>query len=126
MGTNFFWRFNICRHCNRYAEAHVGKSGFTWRGHHHQLLDPEHPDWGYRYESPFGFEIASVADWRKVFAEVPGELWDEYGRRIDIPLDWLDSITPPDDASRARKLEWWDDHNWWDPAGHHFLGCEFS
>lgn len=126
MGTNFYWRFNICRHCDRYSEAHVGRSGFTWQGYHHRPMDEEHPDWGYHPESPLGFPVVSVADWRKVFTEVPGELWDEYGRRIDIPLDWLDAIRPPDEESRRRKLQWWDDKQWWDPEGHHFLGCEFS
>jgi hypothetical protein len=94
MGTNYYWHDRPCEHCGRYEDIHVGKSQHTWRAYFHALLDDEHPDWGYQDESPFGFPVLSLADWRRVFNERPGELWDEYGRRINDPLAWLAEAKP--------------------------------
>lgn len=100
MGTNFFWRFNACDHCERYNEAHVGKRSGGWsfgfRAWPHKLMDENYPDWGYDPESPFGFEVMSRADWREVFTVWLGRLFDEYGREEPDPLAWLDGLAVPD------------------------------
>jgi len=31
MGTNYYARINICEHCKRYNEIHIGKSSFGWK-----------------------------------------------------------------------------------------------
>lgn len=93
MGTNYYWRDRPCGECGRFAELHVCKSKRTWRAYRHALVDDARPDWGYQYESPVGFAILSLADWRKVF-ERPGELRDEYGDVIPDPLAWLAEAKP--------------------------------
>jgi len=30
MGTNYYLHVNICKHCNRYDEIHIGKSSCGW------------------------------------------------------------------------------------------------
>ncbi|WP_433731062.1 hypothetical protein ACQP2Y_21720 [Actinoplanes sp. CA-051413] len=141
MGTNFFYRTNVCGHCDRYQEVHVGKRSAGWsfgfRGYPHTLFDVEHPEWGYDTESPFGFPVLSRADWRKVFADTPGELWDEYGRRVDEPAVWLDQHEAPDDAQIRKEegmtsIAWWVDgyspgaRSWRDAEGFRFDVGEFS
>ena len=131
MGTNYYWRDQPCEHCGRWDEMHVCKSGSTWHGYRHELFNPQNPEWGYDPQSPLGFPIVSVADWRTVFTERPGELWDEYDRRIEDPLAWLADMRPPEGEARANKLRWHldgfaDGRDWWDPEGFHFYGGEFS
>jgi hypothetical protein len=131
MGTNYYWHDRPCDHCGRSDVVHVFKSGGNWRAYLHQLMDADHPDWGYLHQSPFGYQVASVADWRRVFTERPGELWNEYGDRIPDPLAWLDSIKPPDDDHKARLIGWHqrdldDGTDWFDPEGYFFHAGEFS
>lgn len=129
MGTNYYWRDQPCGSCGRYTEVHVCKSMSTWRAYRHALLDEKHPDWGYRDESPVGFAVVSLADWRRVFTERPGELWNEYGEQIPNPLAWLAEARPwqpgpdghrylHDDARRGV--------GWLDDGGFRFYAEEFS
>lgn len=142
MGTNFHYRTNICGHCDRYQEIHVGKRSAGWsfafRGYPHVLFDVEHPEWGYDHESPFGFAVLSRADWRKVFADTPGGLWDECGRRVDGDLvTWLNQHEAPDAAQIGKEramtsTAWWSDsyspgsRAWRDAEGFRFDAGEFS
>jgi hypothetical protein len=71
MGTNYYWHDRPCGHCNRYESIHVCKSGNTWRAYEHRLMNEKYPEWGYEPESPFGFPVLSIADWRTVFARLP-------------------------------------------------------
>lgn len=107
MGTNFYWHDRPCEHCNRYEEIHVGKNSGGWsfgfRAWPHRLQNENYPEWGYEPASPFGFPVESRADWRKIFTERPGELFDEYSRRVDDPVAWLDGLTPPDLAQRRKE-----------------------
>ncbi len=113
MGTNYYYRLNICGHCGRHDEMHVSKGQYTWQAY------PEN--------SPFEFPIVSLLDWERVFEIIPGELWDEYGQRVSDPLLWLYEARPPDDEARKRKLEWWDvSRDSWDPQGYHFASGEWS
>lgn len=142
MGTNYYWRDNPCDHCGRYNEVHVGKQSMGWsfgfRAWEHKLVDDEHPDWGYSVESPLGYEIASRADWLKVFTSRRGELWDEYGRRVDDPIAWLEALQPPDAEQIAKEdnmrsgshhrfdTTWHREREHRDAEGFHFDACEFS
>nr|WP_221374529.1 hypothetical protein [Actinoplanes polyasparticus] len=129
MGTNWFYRFDECGHCDRYTEVHVCKSKRTWRAYRNVFLDDEHPEWGRTQESPFGFSVRSLADWRTVFTARPGRLFDEYGKQIDDPLGWLGEAVPwrptPEGladlcADEAAGMGWLDE------AGHRFYAGEFS
>ena len=31
MGTNYYLRYNLCSHCNRYEEIHIGKRSAGWK-----------------------------------------------------------------------------------------------
>jgi len=129
MGTNYYWHDRPCEHCGRFDRIHVGRSGFTFRGYLHQLLDEKEPDWGYSPESPFGFPVVSFDDWLRVFEYWPGELSDEYGRRIDGRLRWLTDIPPPDAERRLLIKQWYGDpprDGWFDERGYFFVGTEFS
>jgi hypothetical protein len=138
MGTNYYWRDAPCNECGRYDEHHVGKSSAGWsfgfRAYPHLLSSDEHPEWGHYPCSPFGFPVLTRADWRRVFTERTGQLWDEYRRLVDDPVVWLDGLKPPGEAAR----EWEDgmlgsstfrvpaDTEWRDPEGFHFYAGEFS
>ena len=139
MGTNFYWRFNLCDHCGRYNEAHVGKRSAGWsfgfQGYSHRLLDPAKPDWGYVEESPFGREVRSRAAWRGIFVDFPGELWNEYGEREHAPVTWLDSLEPPTPDKRrwedkqSRYPSWMgevESTSWRDEDGFRFDTRDFS
>jgi hypothetical protein len=138
MGTNFYWHHEICDHCSRRAETHVGKRSYGWsfafQGHRHELLDPAHPDWGYNYESPVGRAVRSRADWREVFQTVPGRLFDEYGEEIADPATWLEAIEAPSAQQIAKEQGWmrgynvgvYEDKSWRDPEGFRFDYREFS
>lgn len=101
MGTNYYWHQQICDHCHRSDAVHVGKQSAGWsfgfRGWPHQLMNAEHPDWGFDPESPFGKPVMSRADWREIFAANPaGRLVSEYRTQIDDPLAWIDGLMVPD------------------------------
>lgn len=130
MGTNFYYRIRNCASCGRYEDIHVGKRSGTWRAYPHKLMDEAHPDWGYEIESPFGFEVRSREDWRKVFKTIPGELWTEYHEQIPDPIAWLEEQKPwkpslpnfqeflNDDIRQGR--------GWLDAEGYRFYRYEFS
>jgi hypothetical protein len=130
MGTNWYWRDSPCGFCGRFEEIHVGKSGFTFRAYRHELMNTEYPDWGYNQESPFGFPVLSVADWRRVFTDRPGSLWDEYGKQADeTPLDWLASMPPwqiTPDRQRWLDSDMATGDGWLDAEGYRFYAGEFS
>lgn len=142
MGTNFYYRTNICTCCDRYDEAHVGKNSggwsFAFRAYPHDLFNTDHPDWGYDPQSPFGFPILSRADWRKAFTDTASELWDEYGHRVEgDPSIWLASLERPD-VNQVRKeqkmtsIPYWAGsyspgaQSWRDAEGFRFDAGEFS
>jgi hypothetical protein len=140
MGTNYYWRDRICTPCGRYDEIHVGKGGALFRGYRHVLLNTEHPDWGYSEHSPFDEPVLSRSDWLRILAGRPGELYDEYGKRIPNPIGWLAALTPPapeqirqQDADRAaeRAASRWQFEpeagtEWRDAEGFRFYAREFS
>lgn len=128
MGTNFYWHDVPCDHCKRHTELHVCKSQRMWRAYPHKLDNDKHPEWGYNPESPVGFPILSLADWRTVFIERPGNLYDEYGEQVADPIAWLDSAQPWKPGPGQHYLEE-DVHRgvgWLDAQGHRFYAGDFS
>lgn len=110
MGTNYYWRDQPCGTCRRFEQVHVGKQSGGWsflfRAWPHQLMDVNHPGWGFEPQSLFGFPVLSRADWRTVFTTRDGQLWDEYGKQVDDPTAWLDGLTVPDAAQIAKEATW--------------------
>lgn len=136
MGTNYTLRFNACTCCGRYDEAHIGKKSFGWsfgfRAYEHKLISEEHPDWGYDQKSPFGFPVLSRADWLRALVEFKGDVFDEYGRRVEAPVTWLSTLEPPDLDLQRREDEmtsypsYYEVTGWRDPEGFRFEPREFS
>lgn len=136
MGTNYFLRFNTCSCCKRYDEAHIGKKSYGWsfsfQAYLHELVDAEHPDWGYTEESPFGFPVLSRADWLRALAEVKGDVFDEYGTEVETPVTWLAMLEPPDVHLRRREDDmttypaYMERTGWRDAEGFRFEPREFS
>jgi hypothetical protein len=93
MGTNFYVRYNVCECCDRSDELHVGKSSSGLRAY-------RQPMWSLENVTPIG-EIYSWQDWKRFFAEVPHETWDEYGRQITDSevIDWFEGLS----AERRRR-----------------------
>jgi hypothetical protein len=92
-------------------------------------MDPVRPDWGHERESPTGQPIASLTDWRNMFTERPGRLFDEYGKQVDDPIAWLDEAVPwrptPEGVEQLRE----DQRaglGWVDAQGFRFYADEFS
>jgi hypothetical protein len=128
MGTNYYWRFRQCGSCNRYEEIHVGKSSGTWQAYPHKLLNEDYPDWGYDTESPVGFAVISVEDWRRVFTEIPGELWTERKELIPDPIAWLEAQKPwvaGPDGQRYLDGDIQMGRGWLDANGFRFYTGEF-
>jgi hypothetical protein len=126
MGTNYHLRYNDCDGCGRYDEAHIGKQSAGWSFLFRAYGGP-HAD-----ESPFGFDVRSRADWRRVLETVKGRVVDEYDREVDEPLVWLDGHRPPDGAQRAFEEtpgfypSYYDRTEWRDTEGFRFEPREFS
>lgn len=134
MGTNYYWRDQPCAGCGRYEQLHVGKSSAGWcflfRIYEHRLESEEHPEWGYGPESPLGFPVLSRSDWRSVFTGRPGELWDEYGRKVPDPVEWIDALAAPTAAAVQveddRMRSWGSKPYGRDPEGFRTETREFS
>lgn len=123
MGTNYYHRTNICQHCNRYDEVHIGKSshGWTFNFHGERESDPEF--------NPLGGIVISFADWKERLKE--GRIFDEHGKETSLE-DFIQLVESkrdekynhatycqtyhPDYASRS----------WLDDEGNSFSEGEFS
>ncbi len=78
MGTNYYHRINICEHCNRYTEQHIGKSSVGWQFLFH----------GYNGQKKVP-EIKSFKDWlyvlwKSLTTDKTGKIVDEYGRELSF------------------------------------------
>jgi hypothetical protein len=122
MGTNYYWHDRPCPHCDRYETIHVGKSMSIWRGYRTIPLHPERPEWGNRATSPFGEDVVSVADWRRIFIRRTGTLHDEYGEQILDPIAWIDKARPDRTPVFVEPAG----GTWLDQEGHRFYGSDFS
>lgn len=127
MGTNWYWRDRFCNHCGRFEDIHVCKSKTTWRAYRNTLESPTHPDWGYLEQSPFGFPVLCLADWREVFQR-PGELRNEYGDVVADPIEWLAQAKPwkpGPDGHRYLDDDISAGQGWLDPDGYRFYAEDF-
>lgn len=136
MGTNYFWRHNICTCCNRYDQMHICKSLVSFEGHFSK------PDWDVANSRPIPALplVTSWAEWKGVI-RAGGEVWDEYGVRHDVE-EFIARVEATDPAVRRRQYEWCVEHpdrvpvrdidrvgergEWLDADGFSFYGGEFS
>jgi len=74
MGTNYYARTNICEHCNRYDELHIGKSSAGWTFSFH----------GYK-PSAFAEHVPLLDSWKawQEYLQQPGiKVFSEYGEEV--------------------------------------------
>ena len=67
MGTNYYARYNICKHCNRFDEIHIGKSSAGWQFSFHAT-----------------HEIRSYKDWLNFFKKHKVVIYD--GKKVVVNL----------------------------------------
>jgi hypothetical protein len=132
MSTNYYWRRNICAHCDRYDELHVGHfvgGGWSFQGY---------------IPKPFGDESQPLLfSWFLWKAELrkPGQLWSEYGyqRPVEEFIVEIDAVSM---ANRRRQYDWIKAHPdmidpkcldkvdagcyWLDEQGYSFHGGDFT
>jgi hypothetical protein len=123
MGTNYYHRFNRCDCCGRYDERHICKSMTSFQGYR---PDPLWPD----EDAP---TIVSWADWKAALQT--GEVWDEYGRQLNV-AQFIDDVEATGPARRRRQYDWMQengaryrlklDHDWLDSEGFSFTDREFT
>jgi len=85
MGTNYYWRYNICDKCNRYDELHIGKSSFGWAFSLHVYPEQKWADDDY-------IVIENLEDWKEKFTTEGSKIFDEYNREVSKD-EVLDTIT---------------------------------
>ena len=79
MGTNYYYRYNICDTCGRYEELHIGKTSAGWKFSFQG------------YDKTNFIEIKSFQDWKNNFNfgitknknQYFGYILDEYGRKYN-------------------------------------------
>jgi len=67
MGTNYYLHRNICKHCNRSDEIHIGKSSMGWTFTFHATD-----------------EIRSYNQWLEILCQNGNKIFDEYDREISL------------------------------------------
>lgn len=136
MGTNYYWRHNICSCCGRYDELHICKSLVSFEGH---FAEAERDETSGKYAPPAAL-IVSWSQWRNKLRD-GGEVWDEYGLRHDT-AEFIAFVEATDPVARRRQYEWCVNHphivpprridrigpcgEWLDADGFSFYGGEFS
>lgn len=113
MGTNFYARTNICRHCNRYEETHIGK-----RSYGHQFLFAGHD------------HIKSFDDLCNFLCITEAKIFDEENRQISY-CDFLRMIKEIENDPNSKKQDPTDFRSCAydfliDSEGYPFLFGEFS
>lgn len=126
MGTDYYYRTNVCDNCKRFDERHVGKKSMGWTFHFR----------GHRGQPDGSPDIVSIADWAKLFKTTPGVLANEYGLVIENPLQFLADLERPsiEQQQLEDSPEWrggWSprpdlDTEWRDSEGFAFYDGEFS
>lgn len=122
MGTNYYYRTNVCQHCDRSDMRHVGlvSAGWTFQFR------------AYRIETGADQDIVKVADWARLFKTVPGVLVTEYGTVIEHPLQFLAELEHPTEYQKkvenqriGRHLSIDSNREWRDDEGFYFYDGEF-
>jgi hypothetical protein len=118
MGTNYYHRTNICKHCGRYDELHIGKLSAGWRFTFR----------GYRSD---GLDIITYRDWLEILGPNPS-IFDSYGRQVTLEefKELVEnSMKGVSHCEEMKKDSWYDifKHQLWvDLDGYDFNEAEFS
>jgi len=132
MGTNFYHRTNICKCCDRYDERHIGKSITDFRGYRPETTGPSYMPTVIDNGMPV---ILSWDDWKRELRK-GGEIWNEYGAKLDTE-QFIADVEATELAARRRQFDWVEAHgynhrridgtkpNWLDAHGFSFYDGEF-
>jgi len=141
MGTNYYFRYNICKCCNRFSDIHIGKSSGGWSFSFHapdlyidmSTLDPKHALLDVK---DFRFNITSFQEWKEVIDKYVTEyetakIFDEY--HADIPPEEFYSMVEnkKDGKHHATYMkedgkDYDEKRDFLDKEGHSFSRGEFS
>lgn len=80
MGTNYYLRMNICPHCGRYDEVHLGKSSGGWRFMFHGYRDKDDP-----------IKLTNLVNLFKILNTEGIRIFDEYGEE-ETRQEFLDFV----------------------------------
>ncbi len=107
MGTNYYYQTEICPHCKRSEELHIGKSSAGW-----VFLFQAHED-------P---EIKSFQDYLNYFEKTPGKIMSEYKEEFSVSQfeEMINRLQSQDLRPRVG------DRNWIDYYGYSFSDYNFS
>jgi len=112
MGTNYYHRIDICEHCDRYDERHIGKSSAGWQFNF----------WG-------DDNIKSFKDWKEVL-KLGGKIFDEYGTELSfkdfIYLVEFKQNQPKNHYDYCTEQGYDMRNDWKDEEGYAFTSSEFS
>ena len=112
-----------------YDQQHICKSLTSFEG---VVVWPDEP--------PFEpiVTVGSWQAWKERLLEAPGQVWDEYGRQIEVE-DFIDQVEAVGPAGRGHQYQWYVEHRpdllsdtpqpgkeWLDADGFSFYGGEFS
>lgn len=111
MGMNYYWRKNPCECCGRSdGPYHIGKSSHGW---------------AFSFSTGYPHCVAySAKQWRARFAEGPGYIEDEEGRRVTQEEFW--QMVESKKGGRVHALEYSSPSDWVDDEGNSFTDAEFS
>lgn len=123
MGTNYYHRTNICEHCDRFDEHHIGKASagwtFSFHGEREEITE----------RNPLGEVIASFDDWKDRLSL--GKIFDEYG--TEVAFEEFVRMVERKKQEKCNHTEYCKvDHpshaqeNWLDNEGNSFSEGEFS
>lgn len=130
MGTNYYHRFNVCPHCERWDSAHICKSGSLF----HALTREDS-------EGHIRVVVSTWAQWQDRLRE-DGFVLDEYDKRIDVD-EFIERFAASGSGDSHPQLRYvaegeliacpspgdvirWDRHSsWLDPDGYLFHAFEF-
>lgn len=77
MGTNYYYRYDICGHCQRYKERHIGKSSYGWKFLFKAYVE--------HWDRPI---IKSIDDLVIFIQKNPGKIFDEYNVECSLEDFW--------------------------------------
>ncbi|MHA1794807.1 MAG: hypothetical protein ACTSUK_01750 [Promethearchaeota archaeon] len=121
MGMNYYHRTNACSCCNRYDEAHIGKSSYGWTFSFK----------GNKIEFDSSEVIVSFEDWKKLLKN--GKIFDEEDKEISFE-DFVKLVESKEKSkynhttyclNSIRDKEYAKRYCWLDDDGHSFSGSEF-
>jgi len=118
MGTNYYHRTNICKHCNRFEEKHIGKSSAGWQFNFQGYNAEQHRP-----------PIMSFEDWKKEL-DANGKIVNEYGKECSF-----EEFVKMVEDKQTDKFNHFDyctekgynmDNDWHDGEGYSFTSSDFS